>query len=324
MDARRSVLVFTPPFGKQVVWVTCPTASNVICTTRGGVSPLPLAVSRRRITKTQSGMYVNTEKNVRTELSLHSYVVSCGGSLYVSPNILGIYSTSAGAVSSLAAEYCHGSRRYLYMARGSLFIQNLITVLKRARMLRAGMLVRGFPTSVPKRLYSSWTLLLELLSVQSGSMMTAQNTQTRESPPDSPGFRQGSSTLATLAPAGGRTTDSRSGKHLVGSSFHAPFYTPFPQSPRSACPSPPSLPAPPLGVYALIGGSSSPSSSPIVMGTYAAMAFSCVWVLSKQSRRNAQKVPHHSWYSPSRSLRCVHIHWNCVKCFVVVFSTKRM
>jgi hypothetical protein len=45
------------------------------------------------------------------------------------------------------------------MARGSRFVQNLFTASKRARMLRAGMLVRCFRTSVPKTSYSSWTPL---------------------------------------------------------------------------------------------------------------------------------------------------------------------
>ena len=186
------------------------------------------------------------------------------------------------------------------------------------------MLVRCFRTPVPKTSYSSWTPLLELLSAQSGSMMTAQNTQTRESLPDSLGCRPRNSTLPFPPPASGRTRDGCSWNHLVSSSFPTPFSTPFPRSPRSARPSPPSPTAPPLGVHRLIGGSSSPSLSTIVVGACAATAFSCARVLSKQSRSNARKAPHHSWYYPSRSLRCVHIPWNCAKCFIVVSSTKRM
>jgi len=178
MDARRSVLVWTPPFGKQGALITCPTMLNVVCTSRGGVSPLPLARSGRRITKTQSGVYVNSKKNVRTELSFQSCAVSYGVSLYVPHDILAICSTSASAILSLVAEYCCGSRRHPYLARGLRIVQNPFIASKRARMLRAGMLMTCFRTSVPKMSYSSWMLLLELLFTQSGSMMTARNTQT--------------------------------------------------------------------------------------------------------------------------------------------------
>jgi len=174
MDARRSALVWTLPFGKWVARITRPTTSNVVCASRGGVSPLSLAGSRRRMTKTQSGVYVDSEKIVRTVLTLQSCTLSCGYSLYVPPDILAISSTSAGAVLSLAAEYCRGSRRHPYMAHGSHFAQNPFTASKRARMLRAEILVRCCHTSVPKKSYASWTPLLELLSAQSGSMMTAQ------------------------------------------------------------------------------------------------------------------------------------------------------
>jgi len=192
MDTRRSALVWSPPFGKWAAWITRPTASNVVCTLCGGASPLPLAGSRQRITKTQSGVYVD------------SCVVSYGDSLYIPPDIVAICSTSAGAISSLAVEYCRGSRRHLYMARGSRFVQNLITASKRAQMLRAGMLVRRFRTSVPKMSQSSWTPLLELLSVQSGLMMTAQNRQTRESPSDSRVVVQGTPPFPLLSqPVGG-------------------------------------------------------------------------------------------------------------------------
>ena len=112
MDARRSALVWTPLFGKRVARMTRFTTSNVVCSSRGGVSPLPLAGSQWRITKSQSGVYVESENNVRTELLLHSCVVSCGDNFYVPPDILAICSTSAGAVSSLAAEYWRGSRRH--------------------------------------------------------------------------------------------------------------------------------------------------------------------------------------------------------------------
>ena len=204
MDTRRSALVWSPPFGKWAAWITRPTASNVVCTLCGGASPLPLAGSRQRITKTQSGVYVDSEKNARTELSLDSCVVSYGDSLYIPPDIVAICSTSAGAISSLAVEYCRGSRRHPYMARGSRFVQNLITASKRAQMLRAGMLVRRFRTSVPKTSQSSWTPLLELLSVQSGLMMTAQNRQTRESPSDSRVVVQATPPFPSLSqPVGG-------------------------------------------------------------------------------------------------------------------------
>jgi len=186
------------------------------------------------------------------------------------------------------------------------------------------MLVRCFCTLVLKTSYSSWTPLLELLSAQAGSMMMAQNTQMRESPPDSQGCCPRNSTFPFPPPAGGRMRDGCSRNYLVSSSLPTPFSMPFPWSPRSACHSPPSLTALPLGVHGLIGGSSSPSSSMIVAGACAAMAFSCARVLSKQYHRNTWKAPHHSWYSPSQSLRCVHNPWNCTKCFIVVSSIKRM
>jgi len=63
MDARRSALIWTPLFGKWVTQIMYSTASNVVYTSREGVSPLPLAGSRQRITKIQSSVYVNS-KNV--------------------------------------------------------------------------------------------------------------------------------------------------------------------------------------------------------------------------------------------------------------------
>ena len=243
IEARRSALVWTPPFSKWGARITRPMTSNDVCTSQGGVSPQPLAGSQRRMTKTQSGIYVNSEKNVLTMLSLQSCGVSCGDSLYVPHDILAICSTSAGAVLSLVAEYCHGSRRHPYMARGLRFPQNPFTALKRAWMLRAGMLVRCFRTSVPKTSYSSWMLLLELLSAQSGSMMTARNTQTRELSPDSPGCLPRNSTLPFPPPTGGRTRNGCSGNHLARSPSTTPSSTPLLRRPRSASPSPPSPPS---------------------------------------------------------------------------------
>jgi len=147
--------------------------------------------------------------------------------------------------------------------------------------------------------------------MQSGSMITAWNTQMRELSLDSWGCRPRNSTLPFPPPAGGRTRDGSSRNYLASSPSPAPSSIPLLRRPRSVHPSPPSL-------------LSSPPMLPIAAGACAAMAFSCVWVLSKQSCRNARKAPHHSWYSPSRSLQCVHIPWNYAKYFIVVSSTKRM
>jgi len=57
------------------------------------------------ITKTQISVYFDSKKNICTEFSLHSYIVFCGDSLYMPPDILTISYTSTGAVLSLALEY---------------------------------------------------------------------------------------------------------------------------------------------------------------------------------------------------------------------------